>query len=422
MVSFLEKNLIRITVFTFFCALFLIFYKPIEIEDIWWHLSTGKWIIENLSVPDVDLFPYNQNVTAGISPQWLGSCIYYLVYHTGGFVGLKLFRAIFFLLVIGTYMRYGYKRIPVELLLFLVFLAVYSLQVRSFMRPFVFNFIFIQILLTCLFDYQNSLRKSRLFILLMVGILWSNIHIGGFIYGIGLLAIFIFSTTVQYVQTALKDEKKRRYFCQIRELTLTLLAYVCVLIVNPYGLEGFLYPFKVFLVPNFINFDKLSNVIAELLPPTYIFSLSGYWFYLLCLLSGLAIHFARRDKLNLTLLFLFALFLFFRHQRAVVFFSIISLYIIAKSAGENSFIDIWKGFKYRRWINVSLCLILICFSAVHIVERMHRKAFFDGRSQAYLATDVDPRNPKALIQFLKEHNLTGPIFNSSGMGGVFNLE
>jgi len=415
-VNIAEKCLLVVTILVFACALFVSFYQPVETEDVWWHLSTGKWIIENHSVPHEDPFSFNDDITTGIFPQWLGSCIYYLIYQGGGFISLKLFRAVLFMLVLGIFFLYGRKQISLPLLLFLIFLASQSLHGRLLLRPFVFNFVFIQIFLISFLQYKKTSQKSLLILFLILGILWSNIHIGGFVYGLSISAIFIFSAFIQHFQTK-NEAEKRRYYFQIRNMSLAFGIYLSGFLVNPYGLEGFLYPFKVFLIPNFINFGKLNHIIAELLPPVQILSLSGYWFYVLCFFSILSIYFMRREKFNFTLLFSFALFLFLKHGRAGVFFSLICLYIIVISARQNSFKDFWRRFKYAPLIHLLLCTVLISVSIVTISEKMNRKVFIDGKVKDYLSMDYDPANPRVIIRFLKDHNIRGPMFNSSGLGG-----
>ena len=44
-----------------FLALF--FFRPIEIDDVWWHLATGKFIVEHAQVPSTDPFPFSNEQT-----------------------------------------------------------------------------------------------------------------------------------------------------------------------------------------------------------------------------------------------------------------------------------------------------------------------------------------------------------------------
>ena len=43
----------------FFALVFLFFTFPMGLSDYWWHMNTGRWIWENLSIPSVDPFTYS---------------------------------------------------------------------------------------------------------------------------------------------------------------------------------------------------------------------------------------------------------------------------------------------------------------------------------------------------------------------------
>ena len=58
--------------------IFLFFYHPIETEDVWWHLSTGRWIAQHVQVPNEDVFPFAHERTHWLcNNEWLGSVILY---------------------------------------------------------------------------------------------------------------------------------------------------------------------------------------------------------------------------------------------------------------------------------------------------------------------------------------------------------
>jgi len=104
--------------------IFISFFKPVEMEDIWWHMATGKWIIEHKAVPHEDIFSYTDVPVKGISPQWLGSVIYYLVYSVGGLFGLQIFRVIILTIIFLIFFVQAYKKLPFALLYLLSFLLL----------------------------------------------------------------------------------------------------------------------------------------------------------------------------------------------------------------------------------------------------------------------------------------------------------
>ena len=55
----IHKILKYFAVASFFGYVGVLFYMPIEIEDVWWHLSTGRWIMNHFSVPLADPFSFS---------------------------------------------------------------------------------------------------------------------------------------------------------------------------------------------------------------------------------------------------------------------------------------------------------------------------------------------------------------------------
>ena len=35
-----------------FLTVFILNIRPIEVGDFWWHMTTGKWIVDNSALPD----------------------------------------------------------------------------------------------------------------------------------------------------------------------------------------------------------------------------------------------------------------------------------------------------------------------------------------------------------------------------------
>ena len=89
---------------------FFSFYKPLEFEDGWWHLATGRWIVQNNAVPHQDPFPFTDKPAPWILTQWLGSTIFYLVHAASGIAGLKFFRFFVFFLSITIFILLAVKR------------------------------------------------------------------------------------------------------------------------------------------------------------------------------------------------------------------------------------------------------------------------------------------------------------------------
>ena len=138
---------LQIGIFIFLAYVFWAFYIPVETDDIWWHLATGRWIFEHQQFPLFDIFSPKNLPSDWILTQSGGSCLLYSIFSIGGFKGLIFFRSLVFCTVIGLILYKAHKKIPYTWLIpFLLIIAVEILLMRIHLRPYIFNFIFILIL------------------------------------------------------------------------------------------------------------------------------------------------------------------------------------------------------------------------------------------------------------------------------------
>src|SRR5215468_9954709 len=67
---------------------FLVLIRPINDPDIWWHLRTGQYIRENLSIPRVDIYSFTVVGKPWIAHEWLSELFMYETFHIGSWLGL----------------------------------------------------------------------------------------------------------------------------------------------------------------------------------------------------------------------------------------------------------------------------------------------------------------------------------------------
>lgn len=66
---------------------------PVLNPDLYWHLSAGKYIVQNLRLPSADFLSWTENGAPWTDFEWLAQLIYYGVHSLGGkagFFALKL--------------------------------------------------------------------------------------------------------------------------------------------------------------------------------------------------------------------------------------------------------------------------------------------------------------------------------------------
>ena len=406
----------------FIIFLFFNFFRPLEIEDIWWHLATGKWIVQNHAVPREDVFSFLEKPVQQISPQWLGSSFYYLIYEHTGFLGLKIFRSMLFIGALLMVFFYSHRKIPFSLLIVLLTCAAFALSLRYQLRPFLFNLVFIQIFLMRLLEYQKERQIKALWPLpvLMAG--WSNIHLGSFINGIFLIALFLFAAILQHFnlrsRKVLPGRKESRQ--SIKHLATVLGLCFLSFFINPYGLKGFEYPFKIFLFPQFIHFYQLQNVIQELNPPIFLLTPQGFSYVILLLFVLVAlIHYDRKEGHDLTVLFLFlfSFFMFLRYARAADFFTLVVVYVTIEIADRMDWRGVLARKIYLKWITYGATAYCLFAMGSAALGSMNLTFYKDQRASSFMTAQMAPQAPDEALRFLTKNKIFGKVFNSSAYGG-----
>lgn len=399
---------ISAAIFISLFALFVLiqFFKPIETEDIWWHLATARWILDHVQLPHFDPFPFNNEKTIWTCDhEWLGSVLLFSIHKLGGEFGLKIFRSLFYLSVLGVFFRYSYKRLPLSLGAIISLILVCVFAERSPVKPDIFNLLFVQIVLIVLLSYLKNPNLRALIILPFIGILWSNIHVGAVVYGVPLIGIVFISYCVQ-------GRKK-----QAQEIGLTLLAYLAILFVNPYGIEGFLYPIKVLFSSHF-GFFKIANIVNETQPPAEIFlhPLKYLYYYVIFILGLVFICFARRRGVAHILLFIFSFFAFIYMSRNAAFFALVTAYLIADSAEGFDLKGLWNKYIGVRVVSVLITLSISGFMIFQIVRILGLKESYYENESHMLCLNESPYSGE-VIRLLNENKIYGPVFNNELIGG-----
>ena len=174
------------------CAAF--YAVPLWDSDFWWHIASGRDILQHGRLPDVDPFGVfgtgdavrNDTVLKG---QWLGQVVLYQVFAWLGVDGVVALRVLVLLTCIAlVYVRARIlKAAPAALWLVLALVGLTAYDFGG-ERPQLLSFLFAAWFFCCV-DLAVARGDSRwLFPLPFIALLWANSH-GGVILGVVLLAM-----------------------------------------------------------------------------------------------------------------------------------------------------------------------------------------------------------------------------------------
>jgi hypothetical protein len=203
--------------------------------DLWWHLRTGRLIVETSHVPHSDPFSFTRGGHAWVSHEWLSEVLFYELWKHGGAAALIVFSAI---ITTAGFMLL-YLRCPAQkhwAAAATAFGALASAPAWG-VRPQMFTFTLASLLLWLVEAGEN--RPKLLFWIAPLFLLWLNLHAGFALgpalllaYGIGLLWEMAIGNT-------LWQEARP----QLIRVGLLLVACLALVPVNPSGTQLYRYPF-----------------------------------------------------------------------------------------------------------------------------------------------------------------------------------
>ena len=404
--------------FIIFCIVVsfsVVFSGPIWDIDFWWHLATGKYILENKELPEVDPFsdilPYislDSDVT--LKGYWLAQVIFFLVFKAASLYGIIALRALILLaILLLTYLWAKRNKCNNSIALFLVILAgLFSMHYPTGERPQLFSFFFAPLMVFLLegFRENNINQKNNLLIFILLPLtmlLWANCH-RGFVLGAALLAIYWGSETIKILFK--KNPLDKNKFV---ELTLIIFLTIIASFINPATYKSYLFTLK-------FQGSALQQITSEYLSPlTLPVYGTGFWPYWAYLFITFFVFVFTYKKIDLTrgIITLFLTLISLTAVRYVPFFIYITIPFTAKQATLLIENRPQLGKVIKRIVPPILALAMI-FIAVSGYENRLGKAL-EHPVKKY-------RFPEKAILFIKQHSPQGKLFNHFEWGGYLIWE
>jgi hypothetical protein len=375
--------------------------------DTGWHIRAGEFILGTLSVPKHDIFSFITPSPYWINSSWLSEVMMALVHRSLGLTGIVIFFGL--LISLSYYVLFKLMQKEQGNIYLTVFILVFAIASSIFhwlARPHIFSLLFLVIGYSILENHQYR-RINTLYFFPPIILLWVNLH-GGFISGFILLFIYLVGNLIEFIVS--KDEGKELYKQKTKALSLTILACLFVSLINPYGFDTLLYPFKLIsqklIMDNIAEFQSPNFHHLLLLPPMY-FLLS------MILMSGIL-----KKNLNVIEILLIILFtnMALFSQRFIPFLCIVAAPILVRNAEwilkrmnsrfvhffqkkSNDICLIDSSARGYLWLAVGILVI-----AMAVVTNRIEHKFDEGRK------------PVDAVNFLKKVPIRGNMFNDDEFG------
>lgn len=205
--------LIFITVFAL-TALAMMYLAPIADIDIWWHLATGRYLLENVTFLSSDPFGLaGEQITPGreliLNGYWLSQVIFYSIFQFFGLKGIIALRVILLIIPSLVVLVYGWSKFSRSSAVFLLaLLSGWTMIYVSGIRPNHLTIAFVPLLFALLnevsyaADWQDVAKYNfrAAWFLPPFMLIWANLH-GGFLLGTVVLVIYATCETITLYKT-----------------------------------------------------------------------------------------------------------------------------------------------------------------------------------------------------------------------------
>ncbi|MCX7832985.1 MAG: hypothetical protein N2490_02095 [Ignavibacteria bacterium] len=394
-------------------------------DDVFWHLATGRYIVENKYVPSTDVFGYMTEKDEWMPFEWGWDVLTYLLYQVAGIPGLSLLRTFMFLLIFALYL-YLLRKFGISYVISFIylFLLAFAIMDRLTPRPHLMSYLFfiLLIIIICEYRYFDRGNYKKLFFIPLIFLIWANMHMG-IIAGLFLLGIYVFSELLNFFfpkisrNSEIKPLEKREL---IYLLGISILA-ILVMFLNPNFYQTYIYAYE------HTKMKLLETVNEWFSPfhPTYSASLPIV-LYKIFLFTGFFIviySFIKKDIFPALLYIGFA-FYSIRAMRFVVDFDLILFVFIVVS--HNYLFEKIGSVKFRNLIyRGPIPKVILSVFFIYLIVPISNNKFYLEFLRYYRVSGIGINEefiPVQMFDFMKKNNVPQigeRIFNHFGTGGFF---
>jgi hypothetical protein len=402
----------RLFVIVLFASIFTMAVRIPCDSDTFWHLASGRYIVETRSVPCYDTFSHTVTGRPWIDHSWLVQIFFFLLLENFGYAGLSLVVASIVTLAFGFVFIQSDANIYIKG--FATVLAAIASAIVWVARPQIFSLLLLALLSLVLHRHRKG-YKNKLFLIPPIFLLWANVH-GGFVLGFVLLGCYIFGEALESLLK--RCEAIRRIFPLV---AITMLSLPAILI-NPSTYRLLLYPFQTLQIP------ALFAHIQEWKSPDFhrLHIQPFVWISLLAFgalgLSKKRVHLT--DLLTISIFFYMSLFA----VRNIAPFALVVAPLLARHSEEAllaSFPRLLKFLKRKQTLSKQKVQRISLKGAINWILLFLLLSGYAAKV-SYSLTSIPATQeeifPLEAVRFIEEKNLPGEMFNSYNWGGYLIWE
>ena len=371
--------------------------------DIWWHMATGRWMLQHHALPVNDPFSMYGATRPWLVYSWVFDLGVQTLFARFGLVGIFLLQILVHVLVAVALYHLVKSLLPdFWRALALTAVSLYAVSHIYAPRPGMATVIFTILELGILLAVRRGESPKKLWLLPLIFVAWANIHIQ-FVYGLGLLGVFACEPVVMRVLQLAGDEEIRGVFARAKYFWAALGGCLLATFVNPYG------PRLYSTVIEYMHQPKSYALVMELKAMTFR-QPEHYVAAFLALCAAMAIGWRRERRPLWPMLLAVSALVAFRSVKEIWFLSVIAACAIADGwallpvACERiaTAREVWRN---RMFLGAGVLAVLMLAYRNNDV------------SNDWIAMQVAGSFPEASVGYIEKHHLPGPLYNDFTWGG-----
>lgn len=395
-----NKNKLENLIFLLFSSLSILLIVYIMKDgiignDYWWHIKTGEWIVKNHKIPENDIFSWygTEKNIHWIPHEWLSGVILFLVFNlcgnNGVFIFVLLMALIFDIMLLFKMKKYVENNLVMGGLFILFFTIIVTML--FYPRPHIFTYFLLFFEFKILYAFIENRNTKLIYLIPVIGILWSNLHGGSAILSYVMCAVVLVAGIFKFENSrilSIKFEKK-----DFLKLTLIIFLTIIGVLINPVGKDVLIYPFL-------NQGDSLMiSIISEWQSPDIkdIGQLLLYYIPIILMTYGIIVDKKQIHIIDILFTALFV-YLFLRSTRFIMFWYICAVFSSMKYMKKIKI----KSFniKFEKILIafiISIIYIMNIFNFVTILKTLDKTQFIKNDISNEMINFIKDDSPKRLF-------------------------
>jgi len=404
--------IVPISVFFLIISYYFITWPIVGYDtDLWYHLSGGRYFWQTGTIAGDAFFSYIVPPKSWYDYYWLFQALVYKLYQWTGYEGLVGLRCLLYVLTtlficLFFLDRDTYRTKQVIVLFFFICYPIALIFRELLVRPHLFSYLFIVVFL-----YILEMKRDKIWLLPILGILWCNIH--GIEYPVMIIIVLAYLAELYYQDFKKEDNhqtgnKSTKWLLILTIYTIFFTPHIVELIKTPFNISYGNALYQQLYVSELIPIDFRNIFTFSMLPFSNLIASFQHFLLLASMCLFLYSLWKRSLRISHLIVFSASVLLLVKYNRFIYEFILLSIPMVRHGLARMINPSEKRSGFFFRTAPMLLILVLI------VVPWLTYSSQFRNRPDY----PFSPLNlPTGVTMFLNSIDAGGAILNEPNTGG-----